>query len=126
MSRNIVSKAAPADQGLSLLELVVAVFVLAVGTLTVLTAVDQSRVSIGEERQRLLAGVVADNRAEALRLPGARVLPKTVQMGGLSFTVSQQLRVTAGGLTQATIVVRAPGGPGAQRVAWLPAGRGGG
>ena len=117
---NTAQTGVSSDRGLTLLELMVAVFVLAVGTLTVLTAVDQSRIGIGQERARLLAAVVADNRAEALRLNPQAPQPQTVEMGGMRFTVSQTLRATAGGLSEVTIVVRADAGPGAQRVAFLP------
>ncbi len=114
------------DRGLTLLELVVAVFVLAMGTLTVLSVVNQSRIGIGEERARLLAAVVADNRVEALRLLPQAPHPQSVDMAGMRFEVSQTLRATAGGLSEVTVVVRAPGGVGAQRVAYLgPRGAGG-
>lgn len=119
-------KALAADRGLTLLELVVAVFVLAMGTLTVLSAVNQSRIGIGEERARLLAAVVADNRVEALRLQPQVSQPQSVEMAGMRFDVSQTLRATAGGLREVTVVVRAPGGVGAQRVAYLGSRGGGG
>ncbi|TCK99861.1 type II secretion system (T2SS) protein I [Shimia isoporae] len=110
------------DAGLSLLELVVAVFVMAVGTLAVLTAVDQSGITITQEKARLLAGVVADNRAEELRLPGGRALPAEVTMGGLRFRITETLRGTEGGFTEATIraqLAEGNGGPGALRITWI-------
>lgn len=119
-------RALAADRGLTLLELVVAVFVLAMGTLTVLSVVNQSRIGIGEERARLLAAVVADNRVEALRLQPQVSQPRSVEMAGMRFDVSQTLRATAGGLREVTVVVRAPGGIGAQRVAYLGSRGGGG
>lgn len=111
------------ENGLSLLELVVAIFVMAIGTLAVLSAVDQSGRSITQERARLLAGLVADNRAEELRLPISG-LPAEVTMGGLRFAVTQQLDTTEGGFTQATIraqLAEGDGGPGALRITWLAA-----
>ncbi|KPA19797.1 hypothetical protein shim_37560 [Shimia sp. SK013] len=118
-------KIAPnSDTGMTLLELVVAIFVMAIGTLAVLAAVDQSGVSIGQERVRLLAGLVAENRAEALRLPTGGALPSEVTMGGLRFSVTQELRGTAGGFTEAIIRTQlneGDGGPSALRVTWLAA-----
>ncbi|SFL05187.1 type II secretion system protein [Shimia haliotis] len=111
------------DEGLTLLELIVAIFVMALGTLAVLSAVDQSGTGIMQERARLLAGVVADNRAEELRLPIGG-LPAEVNMGGLRFAVTQDLQPTEGGFTEATIrarVVDGAGGPGALRITWIAA-----
>ncbi len=122
-----IAHCGPRQAGFTLLEVMVAIVVLSVGTLTVLAAVNQSRLSIGEERLRLLAGVVADNRAEALRLSGNVSTSDTEDMGGIMFTVRHQVRATAAGLSEVTIVARPQsGGPGALRVTWLPARRGGG
>lgn len=115
-------------RGLTLLELTVAVFVLALGSIAALGAVDQSRRGIGQERTRLLAGIVAQNRAEEMRLLGAAAgqgLAGSVSMGAQSFQVSHNLKGTAGGLIEVTITVRSEVGPGAVMVTYLAPGLGG-
>lgn len=109
------------DRGLTLLELVVAVLVLSLGSIAALRAVDQSRIAIGGAEPRALAQIVARNRAQELRLFGGRAdLPRQVEMGGRVFRVSVQRARTAGGLIRASITVRAVGGPGAHLVAFVP------
>ncbi len=111
------------ERGLTLVELVVAIFVLSLGSVAALGVVDQSRRGLGEDAARVLAQSVALNRAEELRLydaGAARGLPAQVTQGGLSFAVEVQRRPTAGGLTQATITVRSEAGPGAVFVTYLP------
>lgn len=112
------------DQGLTLLELVVAVAVLSIGSLAAIRATDQSRHTIAGATPRILARIVAENRAEELRLLGTGGLPGTVEMAGQSFTIVTEQAATAGGLVQAIITVRSAQGPGARLVAYLP-GRGG-
>ena len=112
-------------EGLTLLELVIAVAVLSIGTLAALRATDQSRLALSEARARLLAQVVAENRAEELRLYGpsaGRGLPAIVQMGGQDFTLDVVFATTAAGLSEARITARAPSGEGAQLTTVLPAG----
>ena len=111
------------DRGLTLLELVVAVAVLSIGSLAAIRATDQSRHVIAGATPRILARVVAQNRAEELRFLGGRGLPDTMQMGGHSFVITTDRTATAGGLVQASITVRADAGPGAFLVVYLP-GRG--
>jgi general secretion pathway protein I len=111
-------------RGLTLLELVIAVLVLSMGSLAAIRATDQSRVSIGGMPSRVLAQIVARNRVQELQLYGALqsgTLPDTVQMGGRSFQVTVETRSTTGGLTEAAITVRGPDGPGAYLVAYVTA-----
>lgn len=111
-----------ATRGLTLLELVIAIAILALGTLATLKATGQARVALGGAAPRILAQLVAENRAEELRLSGT-ALPATVQMGPYSFAIETRQRGTAAGLTRADITVTSSEGPGAALVAVLPAGR---
>lgn len=112
------------DRGLSLLELVIAIAVLSIGTLAALRATDQSRLALAGAPMRLLAQVVAQNRAEELRLYGSaagRSLPATVAMGGRVFALEVVFSPTAAGLSEARIIAKATTGEGAVLVAILPA-----
>jgi general secretion pathway protein I len=112
-----------ATRGLTLLELVIAVAVLSIGTLAAVRATDQSRRALAGAPERLLAQVVAENRAEELRLYGAaagRGLPGRVEMGGQGFAVTVDFTPTAAGLTEARISARAESGAGALLVAIVP------
>lgn len=111
-------------RGLTLLELVVAVAILAIGSMATLRAADQSRVGLGSTTPRLLAQVVAQNRAEELRLLGAgAALPGTVRMGPYDFVLTVQSEATAGGLIRAEITATSDQGPGAVTVAYVLPGR---
>ncbi|MYM55954.1 prepilin-type N-terminal cleavage/methylation domain-containing protein [Thalassovita mangrovi] len=111
------------DKGLTLLELVIAVAVLAIGGIAAIRASDQSRVAIGGEAPRLLARIAARNRAEELQLLGATAqLPDTVHMAGQDFRLSTEREATAGGLIRATVTARAESGEGAQLILYLPPG----
>lgn len=112
-----------ATRGMTLLELVIAVAVLSIGTLAAVRATDQSRRALAGAPERLLAQVVAENRAEELRLYGAaagRGLSGQVEMGGLEFAVTVDFSPTAAGLTEALIVARSESGAGALLVAIVP------
>ncbi len=111
------------DRGLTLLELIIAVAVLAIGSIAALRATDQSRIAIGGETPRLLARIAARNRAEELQFLGATTqLPGTVRMGGQDFRLSVERDTTAGGLIKATVTARAETGEGAQLILYLPPG----
>ena len=58
-------------RGLTLLELVIAVFILSLGSLAAIRATDQSRLAIGGEPSRIMAMIVARNRVQELQLYGA-------------------------------------------------------
>lgn len=109
------------DRGLSLLELVIAVFVLALGSMAALRATDQARVAIGGASERTLAQLAVDNRAEALKLLGRGAgLPDRVMLAGQEFSVQTAYEATAGGVLLATIVARGQGGAGAVITVYLP------
>ena len=109
------------DRGLTLLELVVAVLVLSLGTIAALKAMDQSRLAIGGAETRALAQIAARNRAQELRLFGGRAaLPDTVRMGRRDFRLAVETEATAGGLLRAAITVRSEAGPGAYLVTFVP------
>ncbi|WP_170125471.1 prepilin-type N-terminal cleavage/methylation domain-containing protein [Jannaschia seohaensis] len=107
------------DAGLTLLELAVAVLILSLASLAALRAADQARLSIGGAQERTLAQLAADNRAEILGLPGAGALPDRVRLGGRDILLEVTRLPTAGGLIEATVTARIPGGAGAQAVAYL-------
>lgn len=111
------------DRGLTLLELVVAVLVLSIGSLAALRGIDRARLTIGGGTERVLAALAAANRAEELRLPDADSLPDRVELGGRSFTLSTEREATAGGLQRAEVRAQADGGAGAIRVVYLVPGR---
>jgi len=108
-----------------LLELVVAVLVLSIAVVGTYRSLDFSGRQIGNETARLLARVVAVNRAEELRLArmvGSGPLPGRVLAGRYSFEVEVRQTRTTGGLSEATITVSSADGPGAVLVTYLPAG----
>lgn len=113
------------DAGLTLLELAVAILVLAIGSIAATRATDQARVATAGIQDRTLAQIAARNRAEELQLSGlAGNLPAQVTLGGRLFDLTTAREVTAGGLVQVTVTARAPDGAGAQYVVYLLPGGG--
>lgn len=111
------------DRGITLLELVIAVFVLAMGSIAVLRATDQARVAIGGEKDRMLAQLAVRNRAEEMRLPGGgAALADVVQLGGQRFTLSSQSLPTVSGVVEVALSARSERGVGARIVVYLPGG----
>ena len=112
------------DRGLTLLELAVAILVLAIGSLAAIRATDQSRVAIGGELPRLMAAIAARNRAEELQLlgPHAVGLPESVRLGGQEIALEVSREATAGGLVRASVTARAASGEGAVLVVYLAPG----
>ena len=109
------------ETGLTLIELAVAVLVLSIGAIAATRASDQAQSALGGMQARVLARIVAQNRAEELRLFGAAApLPEVVEMAGQAFEVTVESEDTAGGFVQATIVVGSQTGPGARLVAYVP------
>ncbi len=109
------------DRGITLLELVIAIVVLSVGTLAVMRTLDQSRRQIGEAPARFLALSVAQNRAEELAVLGVRRgrnLPMRLQQGPYQWTISQTSRQTRAGLYEVEITVTGENLPGAFLLAY--------
>lgn len=116
-----------ADRGLTLLELVVAIAILAIGAIAATRTMDQARLSLGGAMPRLMAQIAAHNRAEEMRLYGPGrwgTLPARDRVGGVEITLSVGTEVTAGGLIRAEITARTEAGPGAALVTFLPPQRG--
>lgn len=109
-----------ADRGVTLLELVIAVAVLALGTAAAWQAIGAARRGIGAQAERVLALEVALNRAAELRL-GTVGLPEVEPLGGIAWTVTATPRATEGGLIETELGVAAPGRAGARLTVWLPA-----
>jgi general secretion pathway protein I len=107
------------DRGVTLLELVIAVFVLSLGTIAALRSADQASRALGGEAARVMALEVALNRAEEYRLLGARqaaTLPRSVIFGPHRWQLEITEATTRAGFTEATIIARAPDQPGARLV----------
>ena len=111
----------PRDAGLTLVELAVAVLVLAIGSIAAIRATDQSRIGIGGAQDRALAQLVARNRAEELRIDGlGAALPSTIDLAGQTFTLTTTTKDTAAGLRETTIIAKSQNGAGALYVVYLP------
>ncbi|WP_370205445.1 prepilin-type N-terminal cleavage/methylation domain-containing protein [Pararhodobacter marinus] len=113
-------------RGFTLIELAVAVAILAIGTVAAYRVFDQAQRGIGGQLDRTLATEVALNRAAELRLQGMRAgrsLPGTEPMGGIGWAVNVTEAATVGGLIEATILVTADERPGARYVVVVPEAR---
>lgn len=109
-----------APRGVTLIELVIAITILSIGTLAAMRALDAAQRGIGDQTARTLAHQVALNRAAKLRLHGleaGRDLPARVEMGPFTWTVEVSESETEGGLIAADIRVSTPDRPGARLVA---------
>ncbi|SHL20216.1 general secretion pathway protein I [Roseovarius marisflavi] len=110
-------------RGVTLLELVIAVFVLSIGTIAALRSADQAGRVLGGEAARVMAMQVALNRAEELRLlgaVGARSLSNRVVYGPYNWQVAVSEEATRAGFTEATITARSPDQPGGRVVVIAP------
>lgn len=108
------------NRGLTLLELVVAIAVLAIGSLAALRVNDQARLAIGGQMPRLLADTAARNRAQELRLLGPyAVLPGQVRVGPQDIALSTERETTQAGLVKLTVSARAQTGETSGLVLYL-------
>ncbi|MFT5796428.1 MAG: general secretion pathway protein I [Candidatus Azotimanducaceae bacterium] len=94
------------DNGLTLVELAVAVLILSIGSIAAIRATDQSGKAIGGAHTRMLAQIAARNRVEELKtlgFNGNSGLPKIVIIGQQRFDVKMVSKRTAGGLNEVTV-----------------------
>ncbi|MBY6092510.1 hypothetical protein [Maritimibacter alkaliphilus] len=106
---------------MTLLEVAIAILILAVGSIAALRVVDQSRREIGGQWPRVLSEIAARNRAEELVLHGTAGprLPEEVEMGGLRFAVTTERQATEGGLIEARVTARSQTGEGSSVLIYL-------
>lgn len=112
-------------RGFTLVELAVAVAILALAASATWRSFGAAQRGIGGQIARALAAEVALNRAAELRLGLDRdaPLPARVTQGGLDWDVTTEERATAAGGRLVTVLVSAPSQPGARIVVALgPAG----
>ncbi|MDJ0827634.1 MAG: prepilin-type N-terminal cleavage/methylation domain-containing protein [Rhodobacter sp.] len=113
------------EDGISLIEMVVAVLVLSIGIVAGYQSLGQSRLAIGGALPRVLAQEAALNRAEELRLIGmaaGRSLPEIVRQGPYDWRITVDEAPTQGGFVEARVRAGAPDLPGAVFVVYVPPG----
>lgn len=101
------------DAGLSLIELAVAVLVLSIAVVGLFRVFDAALFNAASQRDRVLALMVAQNRAEEIAL-GFREGPSELRLAGRDWTIESQSRATQGGFVEVTLLVTpVDGGAGA-------------
>lgn len=119
MSRRVTGT--PGDRGISLIEMVIAVLILAIGVTAGFRSLAQARVGIGGELPRLIAREVALNIAEEAQLLGAGAgQPETITMAGRDWRVDVAQAPTQAGFVELRIRVADPDGLGALVTAYAP------
>ncbi len=112
-----------AEDGVSLIEVVVAVLVLSIGIIAGFQSLGQARRGIGAELPRLAAHQVALNRASELQMFGAGApLPEQVTMAGIVWDVEAERASTVSGVVEVRVRVSAAGQPGAIYTVYAPPG----
>ena len=102
--------------GITLIELMIAILVLAIGTMAVIRTLDHSQHELGGARDRLLAQIVVSNRAAEIRAMGLALgqnLPSRVQQGPFEWQIETRSQATQGGVYEVKIKVSSDGRPGA-------------
>ncbi len=115
------------DRGFTLIELVVAIAILAIGGLAGVRAITLSVAQTQQARSLMFGQTIAMNRAAELRHYGAETgdsLPTEIRFGGTDWTVTTDVAATAAGFVEADILVRPRGeavedGNGTRLVAYV-------
>lgn len=123
MPRRQMSMAEPIEEaGVSLLELLVAVALLSIAVVGLFRVFDAGVSGAAGDRDRLLSGLIARNRAEELAL-GMRGLPGRVTLTGRQWLIETDTRRTSGGFDEVVLIVRpAEGGAGSRLVTYTAGG----
>ena len=107
--------------GFSLVEMMVAILLLSIAIVGAFRVLDSGVTGATGEETRLLAELVALNRAAELAL-GETGLPARVDLGGRTWTIETADAATEGGFVETTLrVLPEGGGPGARIVGWRAA-----
>jgi len=108
-------------RGLTLIELLIAILILSIGSVAALRTMGQAREVVGGELPRLMAQTAALNRAEAIQmlgLPAARGLPSSVTMGPETIRLTLDTAPTESGFVEVAISAKSSSGPGAHVVVY--------
>ncbi len=111
------------SKGFTLIELMVAVSVLAIAMMATWTTIQAAQNSLGSQLDRILAHQVALNRVAELRLIGmttGRSLASKVRQGPFLMSVAVKGRAVNRGMVAVEIVVNRTGSPGARVMASVP------
>ena len=92
------------NAGFSLIEIVVAVLVLSVAVIGLFRVFDTNTQNAAGQRDRALAMIVAQNRAQSIAL-GVRDLPASVRLGRKDWVVQTSSKATLGGFVEIDIHV---------------------
>jgi general secretion pathway protein I len=108
------------DAGITLLELVLAIFILTLGSVAALRSVNAAGRGIVQEMDRVLATQIALNTLEELQLFGSSAdTAKTSEMGGRSWTIETRRTTSQAGLLEVEVHVTSASGPGAHFTSFI-------
>ena len=97
------------DRGISLVELIVAVLILSIGTVGALRSLDRSAKAVAGNADRAIAALVAANEVEAVRAFGPNVpRPGLQRMAGKSYRVFRDVAPASDGAIRIRVRVEGP------------------
>jgi len=120
--RRVALNTRQGERGITLIEVTVAILVLAIGTVAAFRSFDAATLQIGGAPERLFAGQVALNRAaeyQALGYEAARGLPDNVNFGNREWRLEIDEAETQAGYIELRIRVHGDAGPGALLVTFV-------